>query len=72
MPKFRVNGEVVGGKYLGVFEANNAEEAIEKALNSGRCHVGLCHQCSEHMGDLEVEDATAEQVSDDEVDDYGS
>jgi hypothetical protein len=59
--KWRVYGAVFGTKYLGVFEAQTKEEAIEKALKSGEAHVSLCHQCAGEMSDPEIQSADAEE-----------
>lgn len=61
MPLYRVHGTVVGGKYLGEFEADSPEEAVEKALDENG-HVFLCHQCAGECENAEVEDAVAEEV----------
>jgi hypothetical protein len=60
--RWRVNGTVVGGKYLGEYEADTAEEAVELALDEA--HVSFCHQCSGECENAEVEDATAEEITD--------
>jgi hypothetical protein len=62
MPKYRVYGTVVGGKYLGEVEADNEKEAIEKGLNLDTCWVSLCHQCSSECEDGEIHDVHVELV----------
>jgi hypothetical protein len=57
---WRVHGTVTGSKYLGEFEAETEEEAIEKALDSDAAYISLCHQCSGNCEDPTVESATAE------------
>lgn len=59
MPKFDVTGIVTGSKYLGQFEADNKEAAIELALISGAAWVRLCHQCSDECDSPEIEEAVA-------------
>jgi len=66
MKTYRVHGLVKGGKYLGEYEANSKEEAIEMALNSNEAHVSMCHQCSDQCEDPMIEEAFAE--TDDEED----
>jgi len=51
---------VVGSKYLGEFEAETEEEAIEKGLESNAAHVSLCHQCSGECEDPTIEEGSAE------------
>lgn len=61
--KWHVNGFVVGGKYLGLFEADTAEEAVEKALNAMGGPISLCHQCSRECENGTVEEAEAEEAT---------
>jgi len=46
MKKWSCNATVVGGKYLGVVEAETREEAQGKADKLADAGVSLCHQCS--------------------------
>lgn len=62
MKKWSVVGKVVGSKYLGDFEAETAEEAVEKALESDAAQVGMCHECFPECEDGQIEEATAEEV----------
>jgi len=57
--KYHVYGKVVATKYLGAFEADNAEAAEELAMaeNGG---VSVCHQCAREVGDPEIESCIAE------------
>lgn len=64
MPRYRVVGTVIGSKYLGEFEADTPEEAVEKALDSEECHVSVCHQCSDDISDPEIDEAFAELIED--------
>lgn len=50
-----VTAVVVGSKYIGKYEAETGEDAIEMA--SADADVRLCHQCSD-----ECEDATIESL----------
>jgi hypothetical protein len=58
--KFAVNGRVIGGKYLGTYEAESAEKAIEMA--EAEAYVSLCHHCADDVGDLEVDELEAREV----------
>ena len=62
MKRFAVYGKVYGTKYLGTFEAESPERAEEIAMtkNGG---VSLCHQCSREIGDPEISECFAEEVS---------
>lgn len=60
LKKFKVFGSIVGSKYLGVYEVENAEEAIEKALDKAKAL--LCPQCSFDFDDLQISEAIAEEV----------
>lgn len=57
--KYHVTGVVTGSKYLGLFEANSEEEAIELAMESEAAHVSLCNQCSDECEDGQIEEAIA-------------
>lgn len=59
MPKFHVVGHVTGSKYLGCFEAETEQEAIEMALNSDEAHVRMCHQCGDECEDPAIHEASA-------------
>ena len=58
MTKWAVFGKVVGSKYIGSYEAETAEEAIELAQKDA--YVSLCHQCSGECEDPEVDEMVAE------------
>jgi hypothetical protein len=62
MPLYRVVGTVTASKYLGEFEADSEEEAIEMALNSEEAYVSMCHQCSSNCEDPEIHEASAQLV----------
>lgn len=53
MAKFNAGGSVVASTYIGEIEAETAEEAIQKAW--GEAQVSVCHACSKHISDPEVE-----------------
>lgn len=63
MKRWSVIGSVTGGKYLVVFEAKTADEAIEKAINKNGGMISLCHQCSSECDDGTVEEASAEETN---------
>ena len=62
MPKFNVYATVTGGKYIGEFEAETKEKAIEMAQESDNASVSLCHQCSPECEDPECTEFHADQV----------
>lgn len=64
MPKYAVIGTVVGAKYLGDFEADTPEEAVEKAVEAAGGPVSLCHACSSECEDGEVQDGVADEIGD--------
>lgn len=68
MPKYRVNGKVYAGKYIGDFEAESVEDAIQKAYESGKCFVCLCHQCADEAenAEVEIDESCVEEISDDD------
>jgi hypothetical protein len=61
MPKFRVYGEVSAGKFMGTYEASNADEAIELPQNE-EGSVSVCHQCAREVDDPQIVRATATNV----------
>lgn len=67
MKRWRVWGTVVGTKYLGEFEANTMDDAIDKALESSEACVSMCHQCSGECEDPEIHEASADEIIEDEV-----
>lgn len=62
MPKYRVNAVVVGGKYIGEFDAENPEEAEQLAWNSDQCDVSFCWQCTSDCEGAEIEKLCVELV----------
>lgn len=57
--KYYVTGRVVGSKYLGEYEADSSEQAIEMALAAEGGPISLCHNCSSQCEDGEVAEAEA-------------
>jgi hypothetical protein len=66
MAKWRVYATVCGGKYLGEYEAETGEEAIEKGLDKNG-YVSVCHQCSRECDSPEIDFCTAENDAGEEV-----
>jgi hypothetical protein len=62
MPKFNVYATVTGSKYIGEFEAETKEDAIDQAELSGGAYVSLCHQCSAECEDPEAHNFVAEEA----------
>lgn len=65
MPKYSATGSVAGGKWLGIFEAENAEAAEDAAIAVG--YVSLCHQCASECENAEITDVTVHEVSDEDA-----
>ena len=61
MKKYACYGRVVGTKYLGEVEAENAEEAAEKAEQLDTTYISLCHHCSAQVEDPEVSTIMVEE-----------
>lgn len=68
MPKYHCHGAVVGGKYLGVVEAADEEEAKEKekALALEGAYISICCQCSRECEDAEIDEVIVSEVEDGE------
>lgn len=64
MPKFRVYALYTGSRYLGEVEADDKEQAHDKALQMDSS-VCLCHQCA---GELELDDNNAQEFLIDKAD----
>lgn len=60
MPRYSVSGAVHGSTWIGEYDANTPEEAIELAYNDAG--ISLCHECARSVSDPEVCDLTAEDV----------
>lgn len=59
--KYQVGGAVSASTYIGVFEANSPEEAIERAYDAAS--VSVCHQCAAKIDDPEIAHLWAEDES---------
>ena len=64
MKKFHIYGTVVGGKYIGEYEVETEEQAIEIAWKDAR--VSLCHACSPECEDPEITELHADEIKDEE------
>ena len=62
MARFSVVGAVQGSKWLGIFEADTADKAIQLALESSEAWVGLCHRCSAECENAEIQSAEATEI----------
>ena len=60
MPRYSVTGAVHASTYIGEYDANTPEEAIERAYRDAG--VSLCHECARDVSDPEVCELTAEDV----------
>ena len=60
MPKYNVTGAVHASTYIGEYDANTPEEAIELAYNDAG--VSLCHHCARKISEPEVCELIAEDV----------
>jgi hypothetical protein len=56
MPKYRVYGQYYATKFLGVFEADTEEEAIEQGLRSDAAIISVPQGL-----DFEIDDAAAQE-----------
>ena len=56
MKKYSAIASAYGTVYLGEFEANSKEEAIEMALEETGDTICLCHQCSRKISDVTISD----------------
>jgi len=64
MKKWNVCLAFGASRFVGGVEAETAEEAIEKAIDTDG-YVGLCHQCSHEIdiGDPIAEESGAEEIT---------
>lgn len=65
MPKYCVSATVIGGKYIGVVEADSPMEAEEKGWELDRCDVSFCYQCVNECGDAEIRELHVELIEED-------
>lgn len=59
MPKYRVYSIATASVFLGEFEADTKEKAMEIAANENPPHHSLCHQCA---GEIDLGDFYEEQA----------
>ena len=67
MPRYHVYAKVTGSKYLGEFEADSPEQAMEKADASTAARVSFCHQCSIQCENPEAVADDASEIEDTEA-----
>ena len=54
LKKYRVSGVVSGSKLIGIFEAENEQEAKKMAQSSKHCIVALYSHCAEECDDAQI------------------
>lgn len=59
MPKYRVYSLATASLFLGEFDAETEDQAIELAIKENPPHASLCHHCSDEieLGDFYTEEA---------------
>lgn len=62
MPKFRAHICYSVSECVGEIEAENEEEAQEKAATMGEATI--CHHCASHLNDLIVDEVYLERLDD--------
>ena len=63
MARYAVYAQTTISKYVGEFEADSEDAAIEKAVDAGEYDIALCHYCSSGRGqDIGEVDLVVEQV----------
>lgn len=62
--KFAVWAAVHATKFLGVFEAESAEDAEQTAMDVNGS-VSLCWECGEGMSDPDIDHCIVEELGDD-------
>lgn len=60
MKRWNVYAAVHASAYLGEYEAETEDDAIEMALNEAS--VSVCHYCAKKIQDPEIGEATAEEI----------
>lgn len=60
MPKFLVHATVVASKYIGEYEAETKEKAIEMAWKDAS--VSVCNYCSREIDEPEIDELHAEDA----------
>ena len=63
MPKYSIHGSVVASTYVGEYEAESKEKAIEMAWKDAS--VSVCHQCSSRVEEPEIDELYAEEIEED-------
>ena len=59
MTKYKVYAIYTASKFIGEIEAENEDDARDKAADTGDDNVSLCHQCA---GELDLGDCYEYQV----------
>jgi hypothetical protein len=62
MPKFAVYGVATASKFLGEYEAETQDEAIEMARVEGDYSFHTCHQCARHVDIGDIYEEQAEEI----------
>lgn len=58
---YHVYATVIGGKYIGTVEVENAEEAEELGWDHPNACAVLCHQCAREISDPEIDKIEVEE-----------
>jgi hypothetical protein len=61
MKIFTCYAKVVGTKWLGDVEAENAKDALKLANELDTCYVSVCHQCAEQIDSPEIDEVFVEE-----------
>lgn len=64
MAKYAVLGIIGASKFLGHYEAESEEEAIDKAEKNSSLYVSICHQCAEEIDIGEIYEIKADKIDD--------
>ena len=63
MKKYNVYANVTVTKFVGTFEAESEEDAVEKGMDNPECCADqLCHYCSRKYDVGDVDEVFAEEV----------
>ena len=60
MPKYYVHASVVASKFIGEYEADTKEKAIEMAWKEA--HVSVCHKCAGEVDEPHIDELHAEEI----------
>lgn len=63
MKTYTCYAKIVGTKWLGDVEAENATEALKLAHELDTCYVSVCHQCSDQVDSPEIDEVFVEEQS---------